>query len=51
MIHNIFHLSRKSNGFGIEIEYLVVKDYCEKFELDSLEIFQLLKSISSRVSQ
>ena len=35
---NIYVLARKSNGFGIEVEYQIVKDYCLKFDYDFLEV-------------
>lgn len=46
---NIYILARKSNGFGLEIEYQVVKDYCKEFDFDVLEVYRLLKSINQRV--
>ncbi|MFY9088960.1 hypothetical protein [Arcobacter aquimarinus] len=46
---NIYILARKSNGFGLEIEYQVVKDYCLENDYDYLEVFRILKSINQRV--
>ena len=31
MVYKIFCLSRRSNGFGVEIEYQVVKDFCKNY--------------------
>jgi hypothetical protein len=46
---NMYILARKSNGFGIEVEYAVVKDYCLENDYDVLEVYRLLKSINQRV--
>ncbi len=46
---NIYILARKSNGFGIEIEYQVVKDYCLECDYDFLEVFKILKNINQKV--
>ena len=46
---NMYILARKSNGFGLEIEYAVVKDYCKEFDFDVLELYRLLKFINQRV--
>jgi hypothetical protein len=45
----MYILTRKSNGFGIEIEYAVVKDYCKEFDYDVIEVYRLLKLINQRV--
>ncbi len=45
----LFSLSRKSNGMGVEIEYAVVKDFCVKYEWDSIDTFKLLKELNSRM--
>jgi len=34
---------------GVEVEYLVVKDYCEKYELDLIDTFSLVKRIARKV--
>ena len=46
---NIYVLARKSNGFGIEVEYQIVKDYCLKFDYDFLEVFKILKNLNQKV--
>lgn len=46
---NLYILARRSNGFGLEIEYAVVKDYCLENHYDVLEVYRLLKSIHQRV--
>ncbi len=43
---NLYILARKSNGFGIEIEYAVVRDSCTD---DALEVYGILKSLNQRV--
>ena len=50
MVYRLFCLSRKSNGFGIEIEYQVVKDFCKKEDLDSLDMYAVLKNINYKVT-
>jgi len=50
MVYRIFCLSRRSNGFGAEIEYQVVKDLCKKEDLDYVDFFEVLKSLNARVS-
>ena len=34
---------------GVEVEYIVVKDYCEKYDLDVIDIFSLVKRIARKV--
>lgn len=46
---NCFSLSTKGNGFGVEVDYQVVKDYCLKYEADAIETFWLLKRICGEV--
>jgi hypothetical protein len=46
---SLYVLTRKSNGFGIEIEYAVVKDYCLENDCDVLEVYKLLKNVNQRV--
>ena len=50
IVYRIFYLSRKSNGFGAEIEYQVVKDFCKKEDLDYIDFFEILKSVNAKVS-
>ena len=50
MIYKIFCLSRRSNGFGAEIEYQVVKDFSEKEDLDYIDFFEVLKNLNAKVS-
>jgi hypothetical protein len=50
MVYRLFCLARRSNGFGAEIEYLVVKDFCKKESLDNLSFFEVLKSVNAKVS-
>jgi hypothetical protein len=49
MVYRLFCLTRRSNGFGAEIEYQVVKDFCKSEDLDYLSFFEVLKSINHRV--
>jgi hypothetical protein len=45
----LFSLSVGSNGFGAEVKYEIVKDYCEKHSLDSMDIFTLQKRMCAEV--
>ena len=49
MIAILFDLSAKSGIAGVEVEYLVVKDFCKEYELDSINTFSLLKKIALAV--
>lgn len=42
-----------SGGMNIysEIEYLVVKDYCKKYGLDSIEVFMVLKEMNATIER
>ena len=42
-------LARKSNGFSVDIEYVVVKDYCMEKDYDFLETYKILRHINNRV--
>lgn len=50
IVYRLFCLSRKSNGFGTEIEYQVVKDFCIEEELETLEMYEVLKNINYKVA-
>lgn len=50
MVYRLFCLTRRSNGFGAEIEYQVVKDFCKSEDLDYLSFFEVLKSVNAKVS-
>ncbi|MGB3751872.1 MAG: hypothetical protein WA945_09920 [Arcobacteraceae bacterium] len=34
---------------GVEVEYIIVKDYSEKYEMDVIDTFRLVKTIASKV--
>lgn len=40
-----FTLSIKCGVNGIEVEYLVVRDFSKKYALDSIELYQVIKSM------
>ncbi|MCX6076431.1 MAG: hypothetical protein NTW78_06020 [Campylobacterales bacterium] len=46
---NLFSLSSKSGISSVEVEYVVVKDFCEKYELDTIDTFSVIKRIVSEV--
>jgi hypothetical protein len=47
----IYSLSLCSSGFALDINYTIVKDFCEKHKLDSIEILAILKEILYRVNK
>ncbi|MDX4061724.1 hypothetical protein Q6A90_05020 [Aliarcobacter skirrowii] len=49
VIAHVYALARKSNGFGIEIEYQVVRDCCDGCCEDALELYRILKDINQKV--
>jgi len=42
-------LSTKSGMAAVEVEYIIVKDFCEKYELDVIDTFTLVKRIVAEV--
>jgi len=42
---NCFTLSIKGGMNGVEAEYLVIRDFSKKHKLDSLELYQIIKSM------
>jgi hypothetical protein len=46
---HLYFLSIGSNGFGIEVKYEIVKDFCTLHEADHLEIYPLLKRVANEV--
>ena len=48
-IAELFNLCTKGGLSSVEVEYLIVKDYCEKYELDSIETYALMKALVARV--
>jgi len=45
------NLSSKGGMAGVEVEYIVVKDYCDKYELDSIETFSIVKRVVAEVNR
>ncbi len=48
-IVQLFRLSVYSNGFGADVNYDVVKDYCDEAELERIETFGILKRVCAEV--
>ncbi|MGB7402703.1 MAG: hypothetical protein WA916_08980 [Arcobacter sp.] len=46
-IVNLFHLAVSNSFGGVHIEYLLVKDYCARYELDEIETMMVLKQTTS----
>ena len=44
LLYNAFVLSFKNNGFGADIDYLILKDYAKKYKFDSIELLGILKN-------
>ena len=52
LLYDMFFLSVKSNGFSIDIEYNIVKDYCINYKIDKvINVFRHLKSAVSVYSE
>ncbi len=34
---------------GAEVEYIIVKDFCEKYQLDTIDTFSVVKRVVSKV--
>lgn len=34
---------------GMQADYMIVKDFCEKYELDSIDTYSIVKRIVSEV--
>ncbi len=49
MLVDIYFLSLQNNGMEMELNYLIVKDYCKKEKLEVFEIWRILKTIKSRL--
>lgn len=48
-IVQLFRLSVYSNGFGADVNYDVVKDYCDEVEFERIETFGILKRVCAEV--
>lgn len=46
-----FNLAVGSNGFGLNVDYSVVKDFCEKYSLDSILVLSALKQAVTKISE
>ncbi|PAF41436.1 hypothetical protein [Helicobacter sp. 11S03491-1] len=48
-------LAQRLQGGGMsvwsEIDYLVVKDYCKKYGLDSIEVYGILKEMNQEIQR
>ncbi len=49
LISILVSLSAKSGVAGVEIEYMLVKDYCQKYEFDVVDTFSIVKRIALSV--
>ncbi len=45
-IANLVGLCCKRGIAGVEVEYLVVKDFCEKHELDVIDTYSVTKRVA-----
>ncbi|PAF49615.1 hypothetical protein BKH41_02830 [Helicobacter sp. 12S02232-10] len=55
LIASCFVLSQKMNGGGMslwsEIDYLIVKDFSKKYDLDSIEVYGVLKEMNAEMER
>jgi hypothetical protein len=45
-----FTLSIKGGMSGVEVEYLIIKDFSKKYHLDSIELLQIIKSMAGELN-
>jgi hypothetical protein len=48
-LFDLYCLCVGSNGFGVSIDYVIVKDYCKKYEFDSIEMLRKMKRIVGEI--
>ena len=48
-LDTLVNLSATATIAGVGIDYAVVKDYCEKYELDVIDSFSLVKRIRNEM--
>lgn len=51
MIADCFFLSLKDGLLSVECEYIVVKDYCKKYGLDTIDVFLTCKTMAGAFSE
>jgi len=49
-IINCFLLSIKGGFGGVDVEYDIVKDFTKNFELDSIDLYQLIKYMAGELN-
>jgi hypothetical protein len=45
-----FTLSIKGGMNGVEVEYLIIKDFSKKYHLDSIELLQIIKLMAGEMN-
>jgi hypothetical protein len=46
MIYETFNLSAFGDGFGaLRCDYVVCRDYCDKYDLDRIEVWRAMKTM------
>jgi len=44
-----FSLSLSSNGFGVSVDYKIVKDYTKRYKLETIEVLKVLKLMTKEL--
>jgi len=45
-----FYLAICGNGFGVDVDYTIVKDFCRKHGLDSIEVLAVYKEAITKLN-
>jgi len=48
LIYKCFNLSLSSNGFGVSVDTLVLKEFCKKYRLDFISVLEIVKNMSNK---
>lgn len=52
MIWDLFGLAIYGDGFGaIRADYQIARDYCEKYALDNIEVWRVLKEMTAEYAR
>jgi hypothetical protein len=51
LVIRCFTLSIKGGMSGVEVDYLIIKDFSKKYSLDSIELLHIIKSMAGEYSK
>jgi hypothetical protein len=51
LVIKCFTLSIKGGMNGVEVDYLIIKDFSKKYSLDSIELLHIIKSMAGEYSK